>query len=65
MSKENVCCINCRFFEEKTYFCRLNPPTPSESKEQKRNGKEKIISRYPRIMEPQKDWCSHFKEKMF
>lgn len=55
--KEKICCLNCKFFESRTCFCRLNPPVPMNV----------IIgscsvttSNFPRINMPNLDWCGKF-----
>lgn len=57
-------CINCQHFDDRTHFCRLNPPTPMvfyvyEGKEKKQN----VSSKFPTICRPDIDSCSHFSHK--
>lgn len=52
------CCKLCIYFEERTGFCRLNPPKSVQMID--RNGDEYITSVYPAIQKPELDWCSYF-----
>ncbi len=59
--EENKVCKNCIAFDESTNFCRLNPPIPNEIFD----GKKRItISKFPVILMPEKDYCSHFKGRV-
>lgn len=62
---ENTCadgymCCNCRFFEERSGFCRRNPPVPVAL-----NGKSGpyYMTMYPKIQNPRIDWCNEFSPK--
>ena len=50
-------CINCKFFEERTGFCRKEPPKPVVIKE---NGQCFISSVFAKIPMPQLDFCHEF-----
>ena len=69
--KVSETCQNCRFFEQRTHFCRLNPPTPVVflQVEKDDNGDQIFInkagSKYPVIGMPEMDYCSQFKACMF
>ena len=52
------CCINCKYYDERTHFCRLNPPTPMIFYSE---GKQNVSSKFPVITQPTLDYCSFFK----
>ena len=60
-------CKTCIFFEERSSFCRLNPPVPTIIKEKNYNNKSedflKVKSLYPIIQFPDLDWCSKYQSK--
>jgi len=59
------CCFNCKFFDQRTAFCRLNPP---QVVLQYVNRVAYPTAAYPKISVPFLDWCSHFEnmnEKQF
>jgi hypothetical protein len=58
-------CKNCKFFEERSKFCRLNPPQPVVTYEDENSMSYKIKSMFPTIHYPDIDWCSYFKEKNY
>lgn len=66
MKNENGVCLNCLYFEERSSFCRLNPPNSiviyEVDKYNQNQTVSKIKSVFPTIVMPQLDWCSHFKE---
>lgn len=47
-------CANCKFFEERTKFCRKNPPQANVVYE---NGKTFFTSTFPKIQMPEIDFC--------
>ena len=49
------CCAKCRYFEQRTCFCRYNPPIPIVSHD--KNGQPFVTSVYSRISMPGIDWC--------
>ena len=49
------CCAKCRYFEQRTCFCRYNPPIPIVSHD--KNGQPFVTSVYSRISMPEIDWC--------
>ena len=49
------CCAKCRYFEQRTCFCRYNPPIPIVSHD--KNGQPFVTSVYSRIRMPGIDWC--------
>lgn len=54
-------CINCKFFEKRTRFCRLNPPQPVIID----NGNGLITSsKFPVITKPESDWCAQFNKQI-
>lgn len=63
MMQENIdtnqkCCFNCEWYEERSGFCRKNPPTPIPSYIK---GVGNITnSAFPKINMPALDWCSFF-----
>ena len=52
------CCFNCKWFEQRTCFCRLNPP---QVVLQYVNRIAYPSSAFPKISVPALDWCSNFK----
>ena len=60
VDKDKVCCKNCQWFEERTRFCRKNPPVPSTKRN--RDGKEVITSLFPKITYPETDYCSFWEK---
>lgn len=48
-------CINCSHYEERTGFCRANPPTPYHEVV---NGRHIITSKFPKIQNPNLDYCA-------
>lgn len=59
MESNSKCCQDCRFYEERTHFCRLNPPTPVVFYDSE-NNKNKVSSKFPTIVKPETDYCSVF-----
>lgn len=58
---ENKNCINCKFFEERTSFCRKEPPKPIVVNE---NGQAYISSVFAKIPMPQLDYCFQFQQRI-
>lgn len=61
-----VCCKNCKFFEERTHFCRLNPPQPLIFPVKNKGNNIDLVyvaAKFPVINKPNIDFCSHFKLK--
>ena len=64
-------CQNCRFFEKRTHFCRINPPQVVVflQVEKDVNGDQIFLNKsgtkFPCISLPDKDYCSNFKASMF
>lgn len=54
---DTKCCINCKFFDKRTSFCRLNPP---QVVLQYVNRIAYPTAAYPKISVPALDWCSFF-----
>ena len=52
------CCAKCRYFEERTGFCRYNPPIPIAV--YKDDGSSFVTSVYSKINLPLIDWCQKF-----
>lgn len=48
------CCARCRYFEDRTCFCRYNPPIPVVID---KNGQSFVTSVYSKINIPALDWC--------
>jgi len=67
MVKKN--CASCVFFEQRSRFCRFNPPSVvvvyEENQTYGNNDTEKVQykfkSMYPTVVYPQLDWCSQYK----
>jgi hypothetical protein len=62
----DVSCSRCRFYEERTHFCRLAPPIPIvfTNEDSYGNGNERsqnVSSKFPVIVHPEIDYCSQFK----
>ena len=55
------CCAKCRYFEDRTFFCRYNPPIPVPI--QGKNGQTTVTSVYSKINIPALDWCQKFENK--
>ena len=51
------CCENCKHYDERTHFCRLNPPQPMIFYT---NNEQNVSSKYPVITKPTCDYCSFF-----
>jgi hypothetical protein len=54
------CCANCKWFDDRPKFCRLNPPSIIEIE---KNEKLIITSMFPSIQMPAIDYCSKFENK--
>ncbi len=52
-------CNNCAYFEERTRFCRLNPPQPMTMVDA--DNYEFLTSKFPKIQNPILDFCSFWK----
>ncbi len=56
-------CANCRRFEDRTHFCRANPPVPMVFTDPN-TGEQKVSSKFPVITMPQTDYCeNHYKSR--
>ena len=58
--KEQCCCQDCKFFEERTRFCRKNPPMSVIMVD---HGKSFMSSSFPKIQMPQIDFCFSFEKE--
>ena len=55
-------CQNCNKFDERTHFCRAEPPKIVVFIEE--DGSNKVSSKFPVITKPTMDWCEkYFKNK--
>ena len=54
------CCAKCRYFEERTCFCRFNPPSPIVT--YTKSGQPFVTSVYSKINMPMIDWCQKFEK---
>lgn len=54
------CCAKCRYFEDRTCFCRYNPPIPVVT--YGKNGQSFVTSVYSKINMPLIDWCQKFEK---
>lgn len=52
-------CSNCKYFEERTHFCRLNPPQPVIFLAEYQGHNYKTSSKFPVITNPNLDYCSN------
>jgi hypothetical protein len=52
------CCAKCKYFEERTGFCRYNPPIPVVT--HRDDGSLCVTSVYSKINMPGIDWCQKF-----
>ena len=57
VDREATCCANCRWFDPRPCFCRLNPPVPMSVSI---GGYQVTTSNFPKINIPSIDWCSNF-----
>ena len=55
------CCAKCRYFEDRTCFCRYNPPVPLVT--YTKSGQPFVTSVYSKINMPALDWCQKFEAK--
>jgi len=69
--KNSKCCKHCIHFEERTHFCRLNPPIPMifpiENKGNNYNEIDELTyvsSKFPVISRCTTDYCSHFSPQL-
>lgn len=61
IDKNKTCCLNCKWFEERTGFCRCNPPQVLALFVK---GLGDITSSaFPKISMPHIDWCKSFDNK--
>jgi hypothetical protein len=51
------CCKLCKYYEDRTRFCRLNPPTPVIIQKHEH---DYINSVFPSIKYSDSDFCSYF-----
>lgn len=58
IDEKSKCCFNCKWFETRTCFCRLNPP---QIVLQRLNAMSYPSSIFPKISVPNLDWCSNFR----
>lgn len=58
LDPKTKCCLNCKWFEERTGFCRANPPTPFPM--YIKNVGNINSSAFPKISIPELDWCRLF-----
>lgn len=58
LPERDKCCAKCRYFEERTCFCRYNPPVPVVT--YAKNGQSFVTSVYSKINLPLLDWCQKF-----
>lgn len=56
--QETKTCKKCMFFQERTGFCRLNPPEPVVIH---KDGQEHITFVFKKIPMPNVDFCFKFK----
>lgn len=54
-------CLTCKYFEERSRFCRFNPPQPVMI--ETGNGLT-TSSKFTVITKPDIDWCSKHEEKI-
>ena len=60
---KDLACSTCKYFEARTGFCRLNPPTPIVFEENDRGRTiQKVSSKFPVITQRDKDYCSKHSE---
>jgi len=52
------CCSKCRFFEDRTHFCRFDPPIPIIFYD---GNIQNVSSKFPVITKPDIDYCGKFK----
>lgn len=60
LDPDKKCCQNCKYFEERTGFCRKNPPKAIQIT----TGKNPYcVAMFPKIGMPFLDFCFEFKKK--
>jgi len=59
MNKDNKCCFDCKYFDDRTHFCRRTPPIPVVFYDNKTK-ENKVSSKFPVITMPELDYCSQF-----
>ena len=57
---KKMCCFNCKFFETRTGFCRLNPPQIINLYVA---GNTYPSANFPKIQMPDLDYCYQFRNK--
>lgn len=60
IDETNICCFNCKYFCQRTGFCRKNPP---QIIVQYINRSAFPTAVFPKIAVPALDWCSEFNNK--
>ena len=59
--KEEKCCLNCKWHDERTGFCRFCPPSAVQAFIKGLGTVNQTI--WPKPPLPNIDWCSNFKNK--
>lgn len=62
MEEYQPVCRDCAWFDDKTHFCRLNPPQPVIFYDRDKRA-EKTTSKFPVITKPDMDYCSNWSDK--
>lgn len=64
MNKEN--CNTCKWFEDRTNFCRKSPPTPMLITNTN-NGydRQKVAAMFPTVAFPHLDYCGGYTQGVF
>lgn len=60
IDEKSTCCFNCRYFCNRTGFCRKNPPQVIV---QYINRSAFPTAIFPKIAVPAIDWCGNFEHK--
>jgi hypothetical protein len=58
-------CLSCVHFEDRTHFCRKNPPQVVLGRNYDHRGDEVVFSAtfFPKIDRPELDYCSEWKKR--
>ena len=62
-AENQCCCANCEYWEERSGFCRIDPPKPQQMTPARPGQSPYFISVFPKISMPLRDYCSKGKFK--
>jgi len=61
VAENSKCCLNCKWHDERTGFCRFNPPIAMQAYIKGVGTVNQSI--WPKPPLPNIDWCSNFKHE--